>query len=75
MEWIKVTDRLPAEGEYVLIVTGREVAPSIYRNGEFNRYIKNMSRDDRTYCFRFLKIVYWMPFPEAPEDAINTNTD
>jgi hypothetical protein len=66
MEWIKVTDRLPEQDEYVLVLVEMNELYSKYMVGWY----------DYGYGFKFnelgkdingIKATHWMPLPEPPK--------
>jgi len=70
MKWISVKDRLPKDGEDVLVSYkhGRgdmRIAMSAYHHGKSNNYF-----DEGCCCnwFDSCKVLYWMPLPEPPKD-------
>ena len=54
MDWINIADRLPEKYQDVIVCTdtGRIKAALHMGNGKFDTY---------------MKVLYWMPMPEAPK--------
>lgn len=69
MTWIKCSERLPEEGERLLVVLPDcdynkiEIA---YLNG--NCWYSDCSAADVRYTYYAHQIKYWMPLPELPKD-------
>lgn len=70
MEWISVTDKLPNDGETVLVVVRRYSAGFLPMSAvEMASY----SRDfdwvfDDAPVFGVIDITHWMPLPEPPKE-------
>lgn len=63
-EWIKVKDRFPPVGEYILVFDGQEVYEAKLRGGGF------MESDRFGFDLNDLEnseITHWMPLPEKPD--------
>ena len=60
MEWIKVEDKQPEQGEYVLCVYKHYMPFIGYYTGEWGRF-KCVDDPDGTF-----NISHWMPLPESP---------
>lgn len=72
-EWISVEDCLPAEGVWVIALTGDgDVAPASLCDNDYD-----VTTHDKTWRVWWWKyststvfgITHWMPLPEPPEDA------
>lgn len=64
--WVSVEERLPEEGERVLVVTSvKVVSPSEFRNKQFGRY-PNYTEGDRCMAYTFANVTHWQPLPSAP---------
>ena len=61
MEWIKVEDKLPSEGELVLMSYDDVVKEGIFSSNRFC-YFDYGSLEDQE------GVTHWMPFPEPPKE-------
>jgi len=63
-EWISVNDKLPNDGEHVLIYSRKSIYIKLYEN--------NIFYDGDTYCYCPVGLIeevsHWMPLPEPPND-------
>lgn len=59
MDWINIKDQLPKQYEEVIIASneGRVRAAIYMGNGKWNT---------------FLPVAYWMPYPSAPTESVQT---
>jgi hypothetical protein len=57
--WTRVEDRLPEDGEYVLISTGRDIEPSVWN--EHHQCWDDAEGDDYMYSKEYVEA--WLPIP------------
>lgn len=67
MEWIRTEDRLPFNGDRVLVVCNGNVFHAYFQDMRYTSFgfIKHSFRDDSDG--RYEDVVYWMPLPKPPE--------
>jgi hypothetical protein len=59
-EWVPVEERLPREGQYVLIVCGEDLSVALLRSGEW------WGDADLPYAAQMVS--HWMPLPDVPPE-------
>lgn len=72
MDWIKVTDRLPEDGQHVIVTltcktTGKRCVDTNYTafiKGEFMWW----DEDAHEYTEETDEVTHWMPYPTPAED-------
>ena len=57
-EWISVKDRLPEQGQEIIVYCGGVLKPTVFAYQFWNKHYDSWAR-----------ITHWMPLPPAPEDA------
>ena len=62
MEWISVEERLPDDGERVLIANGSRIFLVVLKNGHWLGPNAIASADEMGHLF-------WMPLPPVPEEV------
>jgi hypothetical protein len=66
-EWISVQERLPEEGEDVLIYTGFAGVDHAWRDGpDFVLYRSDSYNEALVFNEQ---VTHWMPLPEPPKDS------
>jgi hypothetical protein len=66
MKWISVNDRMPEDGQEVIIYSeGGKVEAGVYYSNEFGFDYYDVSIRDI-----IVNVTHWMPLPEPPKDAI-----
>lgn len=73
MEWISVKDRLPENGEPVLIkeLFEEEIQIASYvEDFGWTEQTVNHICNGNAYCeFTVFNVTHWMPLPQSPKDA------
>lgn len=64
MDWIKIEDKLPSEGQIIDIWNGNN-SRSIFRGNEFERYV-DVCNKDRVMVLVYMKVTHWKPISEGP---------
>ena len=68
-DWISVDDRLPEDGEEVIILCyGSEPKGGYYIDEYTNHIYWSRGDSDGERCYDFTDITHWMPLPEPPHD-------
>jgi len=62
MSWIKVSERLPKEGQQVFTYFGESMAFAIFYNGKF---FEGELFTDNEFT---VNVTHWMPLPEKPKE-------
>jgi hypothetical protein len=73
MEWIKVTDRLPGDGDHVLITNGHYVTSAVFRHweqGEDTWECDVASGAEFTWGPDYSPPTHWAPLPERPKRIV-----
>lgn len=79
MDWISTKDRLPKEGDGILLFIDKEVYVGYRIDGEKHWHIPNLNwvTISTGHCFECGnadeisddKVTHWMPLPKPPEKA------
>ena len=62
MTWIKVSEQLPDNGDYILMTDGRQTTLGWFKPAT-KKFTQVNTWEDLTN-----KITHWMPLPPLPED-------
>ena len=66
MEWISVEDRLPEDGEWVLMFCVEFSGVDKYRAGFYHGDNDGLSWLSAANAFGFPTVTHWMPLPDPP---------
>ena len=55
-EWIPVSERLPEQGQEVIVYSGGVLKPTVFASQFWNKHYDSWAR-----------ITHWMPLPEPPK--------
>ena len=72
MNWIKISDQLPQENEYILISNGIDVHYGHLESPGYIRHIKTKPYHFfaiNEYCYPIEEFTHWMPLPEPPSET------
>lgn len=64
MEWIKVEDSLPKQGQIIDVWNGNNLR-SIFKGNEFERYV-DVCNMDRVLTLIYMKVTHWKPTCDGP---------
>lgn len=73
-KWIAIIDRLPPEGEDVLLYMYGMVVVGRKREGQLGEPSSGEFRYRANCCGRYGTPTYWMPLPDAPIDVAKNRT-
>lgn len=65
-EWIKCTDRLPPNKEWILVARAEHVCEAFFYNDCFCD--QNPGLD--FYAYKMMDVTHWMPLPSLPEENL-----